>query len=266
MRALLFTYRRLIAASWALAIEYRAQGLLWILSFFFPLIMMAVWLAVVREAGPVAGWDAPDFVSYYIAAAVVDHLTWAGILWDWDNDIRTGDLSTRLIKPMDPLHHYISSLFGWKIFILLVLVPPVALAAWLLPAISYPLTLARLAVFALAVILGFAMSIAMSVAFAMIAFWSTQTRNLYSLWLGVGQFFSGWIVPLALFPPALRAVATWLPFRAILGLPVEILMGRLTPAETAQGFAVSLAWLAFFLLTYRALWTRGLRRYEAVGG
>lgn len=266
MKSLLFTYRRLIAASWALALEYRAQGLLWILSFFFPLIMMAVWLAVVREAGPVAGWDAPDFVSYYVAAAVVEHLTSAWILWDWDNDIRTGDLSTRLIKPMDPLHHYISSLFGWKIFILLVLVPPVALAAWLLPVINYPLTLARFVAFALALVLGFAMSIAMSVAFAMISFWSTQTRNLYSLWLGVGQFLSGWIVPLALFPPALRTLAAWLPFRATLGLPVEILMGRLTPAETALGFAVSLAWIAFFLIVYRALWSRGLRRYEAVGG
>lgn len=266
MKNLFFTYRRLIAASWALAVEYRAQGLLWILSFFFPLIMLAVWLAVVAEAGPVAGWDGPEFVSYYVAAAVVNHLTSAWILWDWDNDIRTGDLSTRLIKPLDPLHHYISSQFGWKIFILLVLVPPVAVAAWLLPIINYPLTPGRFAAFALSLVLGFAMSIAMSVAFAMIAFWSTQTRNLFSLWLGVGQFLSGWIVPLALFPPGLRTVAAWLPFRAALGLPVEILMGRLTPAETAQGFAVSLAWIAFFLLVYRALWGRGLRRYEAVGG
>jgi ABC-2 type transport system permease protein len=266
MRGLLFTYRRLIAASWAQAVEYRAQFILWILTFFFPLIMMAVWLAVVREAGPVAGWDAPDFISYYVAAAVVSHLTTAWILWDWDDDIRTGTMSMRLAKPLDPLHHYIAGQFGWKIFVLLLLVPPVAAAAWLLPQIDYPLTPARVAAFVFALILGLAVSIAESAAFAMIAFWSTQARNVYSLWVGVGQFLSGWIIPLALLPPVMRGIAVWLPFRATLGLPVEILMGSLSAGETLFGFVVTMGWIVGLVLVYRLLWVRGVRQYEAVGG
>jgi ABC-2 type transport system permease protein len=228
--------------------------------------MMAVWLAVVREAGPVAGWTTSEFVSYYVAAAVVNHLTVAWILWDWDDDIRTGALATRLVKPVDPLHHYVASQFGWKIFILLVLVPPVALAAWLLPSINYPLTPFRLAAFILALFLGLATSVAMGAAFAMVAFWSTQARNLYSLWIGAGQFLSGWIVPLALFPLAIRTIAAWLPFRATLSLPVEILMGRLTASETWLALGIALAWVLVFFALYRLLWRRGLRRYEAVGG
>jgi len=246
--------------------EYRAQGILWILTFFFPLIMMAVWLAVVREAGTVAGWDAPDFVSYYVAAAVVSHLTTAWILWDWDEEIRTGNLSTRLVKPMDPLHHYIASQIGWKIFMILVLVPPVAVAAWLLPSINYPLTIARVLAFILSLILGFAVAIAMSAMFAMIAFWSTQARNLYSLWIGVGQFLSGWIIPFELLPTAIRDVALWLPFRSTLGLPIEILMGRISTDEALLGLAVTTGWIIVFMIVYRQLWARGLRRYEAVGG
>ena len=138
--------------------------------------------------------------------------------------------------------------------------------AWLLPVINYPLTPERAVAFIIALILGLGLSIAMSAAVAMIAFWSTQARNLYGLWIGVGQFLSGWIAPLALFPPATRNVAVWLPFRSTLGLPTEILMGRLSTGETLFGMTVAAGWIVAFGFLYRLLWARGLRRYEAVGG
>ena len=265
MPDLLRTYQALLKAAWATTLEYRAQALLWILSFLFPLIMMAVWLTIVDEAGPAAGWDRADFISYYVGAALVSQLTAAWILWNWDEDIRTGKLSVKLLKPLDPFHHYLIDQLGWKVFIVVVIVPPVTVVAWLLPAIQYPLTLGLGIAFALSVIAGFALNIVMSSAFAMLAFWSTQVRNLYSLWYGAGQFLSGWIAPLALFPAGFRQVAWLLPFRSALGFPIEILMGRLTWLEIGFGFAVTGGWIAVFLIVYRFLWRLGLRRYEAVG-
>jgi len=264
-RALARVYRALIKVAWATALEYRAQILLWILSFFFPLVMMAVWLALVDEVGPAAGWDKADFVSYYVGIAMVRHLSIAWILWDWDEDIRTGKLSVKLLKPLDPFHHYLCDQLGWKLFVVMIIVPAVAVTAWLLPMISYPLTLARLVAVILSVVLGFALNMLMSSAFGVLAFWSTQVRNLYSLWYGTGQFLSGWIAPLALFPAGLRHVAYRLPFRSTLGFPVEILMGQLTWSEIGFGFAVASGWSLFFLIVYRVLWRIGLKRYEAVG-
>lgn len=263
--ALTRIYRALIKVAWATALEYRAQALLWILTFFFPLIMMAVWLAVVDEAGPAAGWEKGDFISYYVGAAMVSHLTNAWILWEWDEDIRTGKLSVKLLKPLDPFHYYLNGQLGWKIFVVVLIVPPVAVVAWLLPAIHYPITLGLGVAFALSVVAGFALNIVMCTAFAMLAFWSTQVRNLYLLWYGIGQFFSGWIAPLALFPAGFRHVAYLLPFRSVLGFPVEILTGQLTRPEIGFGFTVTGAWILIFLIIYRFLWRFGLRRYEAVG-
>jgi ABC-2 type transport system permease protein len=179
-------YRALLKAAWATALEYRAQILLWILSFLFPLVMMVVWLAVVDEVGPAAGWDRADFVSYYVGMALVNQLTFAWIVWNWDEDIRTGKLSVKLLKPLDPFHHLLSEQLGWKLFILLFLLPVVAVIAWLSPTISYPLTPGRVAACVLSVVAGFALSMLMGSTFGVLAFWSTQTRNLYSLWIGVG--------------------------------------------------------------------------------
>ena len=265
LRKLGRAYSALLRAGWATALEYRAQVVIWILSGIFPLVMMVVWLAVVNEAGPITGWGQADFISYYVGAALVNQFTFSWTIWQWDEDIRTGDLSVKLLKPIDPIHHSLSQQLGWKIFILVFIVPPVACLVWLLPVISYPLALDRLVAFAISVTAGFLVSLFMSTAFGMIAFWSTQSANLYSLWIGVGQFLSGWIAPLALFPAGFRQLANWFPFRSTLGLPVEILMGQLTWPEIWFGLAVATGWAILFLAIYRLLWRFGLRRYEAVG-
>jgi len=259
------TYRALIRASWATVLEYRAQVVLWIVSWLFPLIMMAVWLAVVDEAGPAAGWDKGDFASYYVAAALVMHLTGVWIVYDWDEDVRTGSLSVKLLKPLDPFHHHLANDLGWKLFALVLLVPLITVATWLLPVLDYPVTPGRILAVVASILLGLALNFAMSSAFGVLAFWTTQAHTLFGIWSGIGQFLSGWIAPLALFPAGFRQLADLLPFYPTLGLPIEILMGRVTWAEAAFGMGVGAAWTLFFVIAYRALWRAGLRRYEAVG-
>jgi ABC-2 type transport system permease protein len=265
MRDLLRAYPALIRAAWARALEYRAQVVLWLLSGIFPLVMLLVWLAVIAEAGPLAGWDQADFISYYVAAALVFQLTGSWVLWDWQDDIRLGNLSFKLLKPLDPLHHFVSDTLGFKLLLIVLILPIFAAAAWLSPSIHYGLTPGRALLFVAALAGGLAVSTFMGSAFAMIAFWSTQSGNLFSLFYGVGQFLSGWIAPLALFPAGFRQAAHWLPFRSLIGFPVEVLLGHLGPAETAFGFAVTAFWAVVFAVIYRLLWHKGLRRYEAVG-
>ena len=258
-------YRALLRAAWARTLEYRAQLVLWLLSSIFPLVMMVAWLAVIAEAGPISGWGESDFLSYYVASTLVYQTTFSWTIWQWDEDIRTGDLSAKLLKPVDPVHHFLSQQIGAKLLTLLVLVPLVVLAAWLSPQINYPVTAGRLAAFCLAVAAGYAVNAMMSTAFGMLAFWTTQSSNLFSLWWGIGSFLSGWIAPLALFPSVFRQIAGWLPFRSGLGFPLEILTGQLHGAQILSGFAVTAAWLVLFWWIYRTLWHRGLKNYEAVG-
>jgi ABC-2 type transport system permease protein len=265
MRKLGQVYGALLRANWGLVMEYRAQALLWIISFLFPLIMMNVWLAVVDEAGPLTGWGQADFVSYYVGVALMNYITVAWVTWDWDEDIRTGSLSVKLLKPVDPVHHLVTQELSWKFFTIVFLLPVIAAVAWASPLVSYPLTPLSLIACALAAITGFLINFLMNSMFGMISFWSTQSSNLEQLWSGGGMFLSGWIAPLALFPPTLQTLAVILPFRYTLSFPVEILMGRLTGPEIGWGFAASGIWILIFFILYRLLWRLGIKRYEAVG-
>lgn len=258
-------YRAMLTASIAAALEYRAQMFLWLVASIFPLVMMTVWLAMLDDAQQIAGWDREDFLSYYVGMMLVNNLTGSWILWRWDDDMRTGDLSAKLLKPVDPFHYFISDQIGWKVLVLMLMLPIVSGAALISPSINFPMTPISFAAFLLAVVFGFLLQTFIACTFAMFGFWSTQVRNLYQLWFGIGQFLSGWIAPLAMFPPAIQGIAYLLPYRGYLGLPLEIMTGHLSYAEISVGILVDLIWLSVFFVAFRILWRLGLRRYEAVG-
>jgi len=258
-------YYILSKVAWAKALENRSQVIIRMLSTVFPLLMMVVWLTVVNQVGPAANWQRSDFIAYYIGATLVYRFTFTFVVWEWDRDIRTGDLSFKLLKPIDPFHYFLSEQIGWKLFDPLLLVPVVALFVWMSPEVHYMIGLGKWIAFFISIIVGFALSMLMSCAFAMSAFWSTQSSSLYNLWYGVGQFLSGFIAPLPLFPENIRSIANLLPFRGLIGFPTEILIGKLSWPEIWLGFRVIGFWIIAFFIIYRLLWRYGLKKYEAVG-
>lgn len=247
------------------AIEYRAQTLLGLVTAIVPLLMMSVWLAIVDQTGPASGWQREDFIAYYVAVAMVYQFTMSYAVWEWEREIRNGDFSSRLLKPLHPFHFYFSLRLGSKVFDVLIIGSIVVVATLLIPALHYPLSPERLAAFALSVVMGYMLNTLISTSFGLISFWTTQSGNIFSLWYGVGQFLSGWLAPLALFPTWFAAIAIVLPFHSTLGFPVEILTGLAGPDEIAVGFAISAGWIALFALIFTLLWRRGVARYEAVG-
>jgi ABC-2 type transport system permease protein len=259
-------YAGLARSSVQVALTYRGRLVLWVLSGFFPLLLMAVWLTVVAESGPPAGWTTSDFLAYYAAAAVVWHLSGQHVVWDWDADLRSGDLSTRLLRPLHPFHQYAADDVGHRVVMLGWLVPALAVATLLVPGLDYDLTPSRAMLTLAAVLVGYALSLLMASTVALIGFWSTQTTNIWMLWWGIGSFFSGWVAPLELMPSWLQQLAVVLPFRATLGFPVELLCGRLSGDEVAVGFAVGVAWTMAFAALYVVGWRRGIRRFQAVAG
>ena len=259
-------YRALLRAHIGMGVAYRARLTVWVLSSLFPLLMMAVWLSVVDEVGPTAGWRTSDFVSYYAGGALLFHTTTSFLTWVWDADLRSGDMSFKLLKPMDPFHQYLTQEIGLRVVVVAFLLPALVVLTLLVPNLTYRLTPLGWITAVTAALAGFFLNVLMAMTFATIGFWTTQAGNLYSLWWGVGAFLSGWIAPLALMPEVVADAARVLPFRSSMGFPLEIMLNRLTGAEIVQGFAVGAVWIVAFALLYRLGWRLGVRRYQAVGG
>ena len=91
---------------------------------------------------------------------------------------------------------------------------------------------------------------------ALLAFWATRADAL----------LAGQVSPTALLPGALRNLARVLPFRYMVGFPVEVLTEQLDYATMLTGFALQVGWLTIALALFTIMWREGLRRYTAVGG
>ncbi len=107
--------------------------------------------------------------------------------------------------------------------------------------------------------------LAMSIIGAL-AFWVESSGSLFELWMGLFGVFSGYLVPLELFPRWLGDVARFLPFRYMLAFPVEMIVG-MTPRGSALA-QLAIQWLFVGALTAGAhlCWRAGLRRFAAFGG
>jgi ABC-2 type transport system permease protein len=251
-------------AHWDSILEYRASIVIWMTAGLLPLVMMAVWLSV-SSAGPVGGYSSSDFVAYYLAAIFVRQMTAVWVQWELDRQIRLGELSPLLLRPINPFFDHMTIHLADKAFRLPILLPPLAIAAWLVPGQQYHLTIGRVSLFIVTTAGAWALVFLSSYAIGLLAFWISQAMAVSELWYGVRMMLSGVLAPLTLFPPAVTAIAQVLPFRFTLSFPIEILLGRLTPIQTLEGLALQVGWLLVFILLLIALWRRGLRSYSAVG-
>lgn len=259
-------YPALLKASFAVAVEYRAVTAIWILTGVLPLLMMMVWIAVTEQtpSGEVNGFDRLDFIGYFLAITLVRRMVGVWIIWDIDEDIRLGKLSYRLLKPIDPGHSYFAAILGDKPFEMLWIAPPIILATYLL-GVVYPLAWYTLPLMLSAVFVALMIDFCMQMLIGSLGFWVTQVISFAQIWFYLRAFFSGWIIPLAMFPESMQSFLHYLPFRYLLSFPVEILMGTLTTAEIAQGFMIELSWLILIYICYRLLWRYGLSKFTAVG-
>lgn len=257
-------YRALMRRSLAAMIEYRANMLIWMLINVMPLVMLAVWFSM-SEGGPIAGYTQSDFVSYYLLLAFVQQMTAVWVIYELSYEIRHGDLSIKLLYPLNPLHDYLSSNLADKILRPAILVPQ-ALVAWLIfPTIHYDVTPLSVVLFVLALAAGWFIRFMTQYIFGLLAFWVSDSMSLNDIWFAASQMLGGMIAPLDMFPPGVAAIAKWLPFRFMLSFPVEIVSGRLSAADLAAGLAAMTFWVVLAFLLYRVVWRRGIRQFSAFG-
>ena len=261
-------YLTMLAAIWKLgaaeALAYRVSMLIWILTTTFPLVSLALW-STLAASGPIGNYDQADFSTYFVGAFVVRQATASWAVWDLEREIRLGELTPLLMRPIHPvMHHAAINLAALPIRMALAL--PLALVV-LVAVDGFSLAESRgaIALVPFALALGWLINFCGQIAVACLAFWFTRASSLWEIWLGLYIVFSGYLVPTDLFPPGLTAVTKFLPFYSSLGFPVELAIGRLNGHEALSGLAIQLGWAIAMGLLAVLSWTRGIRRFGAVG-
>ncbi|OWQ86224.1 hypothetical protein CDN99_20530 [Roseateles aquatilis] len=254
--------RTLARIRFAEVLAWRTEFLLWLMTLTMPLIMLALWRAVTRD-GAFGGYTSSDITAYFLGVLAVVLITECNLVWNLNEDLRTGELSFWLLKPAHPLINYLAITLA-EVPARLLVAAPVVIAALLQSTGGAPLA-QRLPSFALALVLALGINQAIQIIIGCLGFWISRSIMVFKLYETVGSVLSGYLVPLSFLPGAMADVAAYLPFRFVLSLPVEMLLGRHDAATAAYWLAVQA--LMFVVLNALALWTwkLGVRRYAAYG-
>lgn len=246
-------------------VAYRAEFLVWILTTNMPLVMLAIWHAVAQD-GAVGRFDQKEFTAYYLAVQAVRLLTSTWVVWQMSMEIRDGTLSAKLLRPLHPLFAYCAEHLAAVPLRALVVSPIIAILIYTAGDRLAIHDAVLLAVFLASLVGAWLLTFFTMVLLGALAFYMESALGLFELWLGVHAIFSGYLIPLEVLPAWIRGATRVLPFRYMLGFPVETLVGLESRGRAVRELGAQWGYVGLFFAVSLLVWRNGVRRFAAYGG
>ena len=253
-------------------LTYRFNFLARTLFGFIPLVaILYVWRAIYSGKLPgaqVGDYTLAEMISYYLLITVVEALT-AVNEDDWQiaADIKDGNISQFLLKPIDYLWYRLCLFLSGRLTYLAVAVTPLTLfILYLHQYFVLPASWAAFGGFLLSVVLTALLQFFTSYAMAMLAFWVLEVSTFIFILFAFEYIASGHLFPLDILPPGLEKALYFTPFPYQLYFPVSIYMGKAAGVDILRGLLAQALWVIAAYGVARFAWRRGIKRYSAVGG
>ena len=253
-------------------LTYRFNYLARTLFGFIPLTaLLMLWRTIYRGNGPgstVATYTLAQMISYYLLVTIVDALT-AVNEDDWQiaTDIKDGNISQFLLKPVDYLWFRLCLFCSGRLtYMAVAFIPMVLLILFLHEYFVLPAQPVVFGLFFLSLMMTALLQFFISYMMAMLAFWVLEVSTFIFILYAFEFIASGHLFPLDILPPAITKALYFTPFPYQLYFPVGVYMGKIKGAELVEGLIMQAGWVVLAYLLARFAWARGIKRYEAVGG
>lgn len=245
-------------------IANRTRFLIGIGSYFiYVSVYAAIYRAIYAGQEQVGGLNAAQALTYVAVAWVLRSLYTNGLDREVTEEVRRGDISLALLRPVD----YPGSRLAGAAGEVLVRASIFTLPALTLIAVVYPVRPPDGLLAALGSLLGSVLSFLvysqLNLLIGIAAVFTEHTVGLQRAKNAMVDLLGGVLIPLTFFPDWAQALLSWLPFGAITYTPVAIYLGEL---NILQGLSVQLIWSAVLFVLVRLLWQRALNHLTVQGG
>jgi len=258
-------YISLFHINWQNSLQYRFSLVVYIGGYSIYIgVLLYLWSAIYSEGQSVGNYTLSQLTTYYILQLMINSIIFSYVSWDVIDNIKTGNFSNFLTKPLDYYMYWFTiNISGKMLEAVFIMITAGIISIFVSDYVSFPQHLSTLIYFIISIILGIILAFEMDFCIGMITFWLTQVRTFKYMLQTMILFFAGAMLPLDLFPPLLIKLAEFLPFRYLVYFPISIYLGRIE--NPLPSFAILIVWIILFLVLSRILLVRGIRRYEAVG-
>ncbi len=206
-----------------------------------------------------------DMYSYLLMAFLINSL----LTWSSENElsreIRSGTVTARRMRPVRFLRQSLASLCGNLVLQAVVNVVLVALAFLVFHRYLTMPSAAAWPAFLLSLALGMLVRMMLVSTFSLLCFYTTGHLGLTWTRTALTEFFSGALIPVALFPGWLMTLSYCTPFPLMLQVPVQIFLGQPLPVPLWTSFALQAAWALILWGIHEALYGH-IRKVATVAG
>lgn len=248
-------------------LAYRAAAMAGLATnFFFGLLRMAILLALYGTRQEVEGITVAGIVTYTaLTQAVIAYLSFFG-WYDLMNSVHSGEVAADLLKPMGFQSFWMAQDLGRAAVNFLLRGVTIMFLYALIFELTYPTTAVQWLALVITLFFAWLISFAWRFLINLTAFWTPNAVGIIRFGFVLSWFFSGFLMPLRLFPEWVSRIAYLTPFPYMLNVPVEIYLGVVQGSELMVTLLTQLVWAVGLLLLGRFVLRAAVRRLVILGG
>lgn len=229
-------------------------------------VMAFTWLVITKDQAKVGDFNSGEVIAYYLFLFITWYIIGGVFHQIMGDQIKTGQLSSLLIKPIFPYAKAILGEQGWKTFGLITGLPLLVLFILVFNQhLEINLTWQNVLFCLPAVVMGAVLFGLVEFILGNVVIWTQNNSGLHNLNDLVYMIFGGYLAPIALLPPVIQSLSNILPFRYAFAWAIDIFQGHLSGQQLVSGYIVQTLWIIILFILARWIYTKGLRQYEAFG-
>jgi ABC-2 type transport system permease protein len=268
VRAAFHTYLEFARIGFVNILAFRLRYYTGILTYLINVtVYYFIWRAVFSQAvGSIAGFSLPQILTYVSVGWILRSFYWNTIDQEMAYEVIEGKIAMDLIKPVSVQWMWLTRAMGESAFRLILLTAPTAVVVWLLFPVLPPASSIHLVLFFLAATGSLLLMGAINFLIGTCAIPLKSILALIRAKFWLIELLSGLLIPLSFFPRPLQIISSWLPFEHIAATPLQIYLGKLSPAASLRLLAIEYAWVAALLFLGHRWWVRATRKITIHGG
>lgn len=241
-------------------------GLISIIAVFFMHFFMWRSLYASSNGDPIFGYEYSEMILYMALSGIIASVISSGFAWEIHSDIKEGGLARYIARPVNYAAYQFSSYIGERtgyitFSIVLIVIVYVIGNLSVLSAEHFIRFLIFLFVLTNAFILNFFIYYAVSG----IGFWMRESTGIIHITGMLGTIISGGVFPLDIFSKPIQMLLNGLPFSYTNYFSISVLLGKIKGIELLHGILLQWLWIGICALLARIIWSRGMKKYAAVG-
>jgi ABC-2 type transport system permease protein len=259
------------------SLTYKFNFFLTVLFALFPiLIQIFIWNNVFAQGSALSngsgsdtvfGYNFNQIIYYAILANFINAVVTTNVHYQIGAQIKNGELSSFLIKPVNYIGFRLAGSFGGKVFEIGILGLLLA-AVMLLGSFIFDLGIPSFSiiVFAILIFLSLLLNFFLFLSISLLTFWITECTSFFMTFSIIITVLSGAVFPIDIFGEKFLLISRLLPFQYMVYMPLNYVIGKLAQEELLAAVMIQAAWIAGLFLISFLLWKNGIKRYIAVGG